>query len=78
MEHDIHQPISQGDYGTDASQIGRMEEVANLLYRSSCKNETESHSRTTYRGNLYSEQALIERYADEHHCWYTIDDVFEN
>lgn len=77
MKHDIHQPISQGDYGTDASQIERMEEVSILLYRSGSKNETESHSWTTYRGNLYSEQSLIEKYADEHQCWYTLEDVFE-
>lgn len=77
MKHDIHQSISQGNYGADASQIGRMEEVANLLYDSSCKDETEPHSRGTYRGNLYSEQSIIEKYADEHHCWYTIDETFD-
>ena len=77
MEHDIYQSISQGNYGTNAPQIGRMEEVANLLYSCCCKDETESHSRTTYRGNLYSEQSIIEKYADEHHCWYTIDEVLD-
>ena len=77
MEHDISQSISQGDYGADAPQSSRMEEVTNLLYNSSRKNETEPHSRTAYRGNLYSEQDFIEQYAEEHNCWYSIDDVFE-
>lgn len=77
MEHDIPQSISQGDNGADAPQSSRMEEVANLLYKSCRKDETEPHSRTAYRGNLYSEQDFIEHYTEEHDCWYTIDEIFE-
>lgn len=77
MEYDIHQSISQGEHGENAQEVGRMEEVANLLYRRSRKDEAEPHSGTTYRGNLYSEQDFIEKYAEEHHCWYPIDDIFD-
>lgn len=76
MTYDILESISQGEYGEDAPQDDRMEEVSNLLFRSSTKDETESDSRAAYRGNLYGEQALIEKYAEETGCWYTIDDVF--
>lgn len=77
MKHDVSQPISQGKHGANAPHASRMEEVANLLYSCCRKNEEEPHSGTAYRGNLYSEQDFIEKYAEDNHCWYSLDDVFD-
>lgn len=48
MEYDISQSISQGNYGANASQSGRMEEVADKRGTGSGKNEAESHPWTAY------------------------------
>lgn len=76
MGYDIFESVSQRKYGEDAPQISRMEEVADFLYRSCAKNEAKSSDGSTYGGNLYSEQGFIEKYAEEHNCWYSIGDVF--
>lgn len=76
MKHELHQSISQGDDRENAQENGRMEEITNLLYSSSRKNEEEHDAGSTYRGNLYSEQSLIESYAEAHKCWYSLDDIF--
>lgn len=74
MEYDIFESISQGEYGENATQNGRMEEVADFLFRSCANNETESCSSSEYGGNLYSEQSYVEKYAKENNCWYSIED----
>lgn len=76
MGYDIFESVPQRKYGEDAPQISRMEEVADFLYRSCAKNEAKSSDGSTYGGNLYSEQGFIEKYAEEHNCWYSIGDVF--
>lgn len=54
MKYDIFESISQRKYGENASQVGRMEEVTDFLFRSCANNETESCSSSEYGGNLYS------------------------
>lgn len=77
MGYDIFESVSQGKYGENAPQISRMEEVADFLFRSCAKNEAKSSDGTSYGGDLYSEQGFIEKYAEEHNCWYSIDNVFD-
>lgn len=76
MEYDIFESISQGEYGENATQNGRMEEVADFLFRSCANNEAKSCSSSSYGGNLYSEQSYIEKYAEDNNCWFSIEDVF--
>ena len=76
MKYDIFESISQRKYGENASQVSRMEEVTDFLFRSCANNETESCSSSEYGGNLYSEQSYVEKYAKENNCWYSIEDVF--
>lgn len=76
MKYDIFESISQRKYGENASQVGRMEEVTDFLFRSCANNETESCSSSEYGGNLYSEQSYVEKYAKENNCWYSIEEVF--
>ena len=77
MGYDIFESVSQGKYGENAPQISRMEEVADFLFRSCAKNEAKSSDGTSYGGDLYSEQGFIEKFAEQHDCWYSIDDVFD-
>ena len=77
MDYDIFESISQGKYGENAPQVGRMEEVADFLFRSCSNHETQHGSGASYGGSIYSEQKYIEQYADEHKCWYSIDEVFD-
>lgn len=62
MKYDIFESISQRKYGENASQVGRMEEVTDFLFRSCANNETESCSSSEYGGNLYSEQSYVEKF----------------
>ena len=59
MGYDIFESISQGKYRENATQVGRMEEVANLLSRSCAKDETKHGSGPSYGGSIYSEQSYI-------------------
>ena len=59
MEYDIFESISQGEYGENATQNGRMEEVSDILLRSSRKDEAEFGKGSAYRGDLYTEQEQI-------------------
>lgn len=77
MGYDIFESISQGKYGENASQVGRMEEVTDFLYRSCANHEKKHGARNSYGGSLYSEQSYVEQYAETHNCWYSIDDVFD-
>lgn len=54
-----------------------MEDIANILFRSSRKDEKELCDGKEYRGNLYSEQTTIENYAEANDCWLTLEDVFD-
>lgn len=77
MGYDIFESISQGKYGENAPQVGRMEEVADFLYRSCANHETKHGSGDSYGGSVYGEQSYVEQYAEEHDCWFSIDDVFD-
>ena len=46
MEYDIFESISQGEYGENATQNGRMEEVADFLFRSCANNEDPEQPKT--------------------------------
>ena len=55
MGYDIFESISQGKYGENAPQVGRMEEVADLLYRSCANNEKKHGAGNTYGVGIYIE-----------------------
>lgn len=77
MGYDIFESISQGKHGENAPQVGRMEEVADLLYRSCANHEAKHGSGDSYGGSIYGEQSYVEKYAEEHNCWFSIDEVFD-
>ena len=59
MDYDLLKSFPSREYREDASQNGRMEEVSNILLKSSRKNEAEPDNGSAYRGDLYTEQEQI-------------------
>ncbi|MBM6992894.1 MAG: hypothetical protein I3J02_06495 [Prevotella sp.] len=76
MKDDLSQPISQGEYGADASQASSMEQIALLIGERSEADERESCQGSEDGGRLYREQAAAEQIAKEVGIWYSLDDVF--
>ena len=76
MTNGISEPISQGKHRKDAEENGRMEEVVDLLLRSSCKDEGELCSWSAYRRSLYEEQEFVEDYIKSANCWISLNEVF--
>lgn len=77
MHNDLFESISQGKHREDDEEDGRLEEIANILFRSCCKNEGQSHSGQTYRASIYDEQDVIQQYIKDKNCWISLDDMFK-
>lgn len=77
MDYDLLKSFPSGEYRENASQNGRMEEVSDILFRSSRKDEAESDKSSAYRGDLYTEQEQIIEYAEKHNCWFPLEYIFE-
>lgn len=77
MDYDLLKSFPSREYRENASQNGRMEEVSDILLRSSRKNEAEPDNGSAYRGDLYTEQEVIIEYAEKHDCWFPLEHVFK-
>lgn len=77
MDYDLLKSFPSREYREDASQNGRMEEVSDILLRSSRKDEAESGKGSAYRGDLYTEQEQIVKYAETHNCWFSLEYIFQ-